>query len=112
MSTRLHAKAEQEAHEGGGEIPSSRTEDLAGITVKGEHLGQSMLAHKLGHHLARELRHRASPRTSRCNQIEVAAATCVGDLHHMLPLALCAVLHVTFIFQIELDAPPRGRAQF
>jgi hypothetical protein len=58
MSTRLHAKTEQEAHQRGGEIPSRRAEDLAGVMVKGEHLGQAMRAQKLGHHLARELRHR------------------------------------------------------
>jgi hypothetical protein len=47
----LHAKTEQEAHERGGEIPSRRAEDLAGVIVKGEHLGQAMRAEKLGHHL-------------------------------------------------------------
>ena len=47
----MHAKTEQEAHERGGEIPSRRAEDLAGVIVKGEHLGQAMLAQKLGHHL-------------------------------------------------------------
>jgi hypothetical protein len=30
----------------------------------------------------------------------------VGDLHHLLPLALRGSLHTPGIFQIELDAPP------
>ena len=47
----LHAKTEQEAHQRGGEIPSRRAADKAGVMVKGEHLGQAMRAHKLGHHL-------------------------------------------------------------
>jgi hypothetical protein len=58
----LHAQAEQEAYERGREIPSRRTADLAGVIVKGEYpvraWGQAMLAHKLGHHLARALRRR------------------------------------------------------
>jgi len=47
----LHAKTEQEAHERGGEIPSRRAADKARVIVKGEHLGQAILAQKLGHYL-------------------------------------------------------------
>jgi hypothetical protein len=46
-----------------------------------------------------------SPRTWRCNQIEVPASTRVGNLHHLL-LAIRISRHTTGIFQIELDAPP------
>src|SRR5258708_20439903 len=43
----LHAKTEQEAHQRGGEIPSLRAADKAGVMVKGEHLRQAIRPHNL-----------------------------------------------------------------
>ncbi len=78
-----HPYTPEEAHQRGGEIPSARATNQAGVVVKGEHAGQAMLAEKLGHHLEE---HRG---------IEIAAhlavqpdrGACideVGNLHHML----------------------------
>ena len=67
---------------------------------------QAMLAEKLGHHLARVLQHRTSLRTSRCNQIEVKAATKLAISTIRLSLAFGISRHEAFIFEVELNAPP------
>ena len=102
---RDHPKAEQEAHQGGREIPSRSTADKAGVIVKGEHAGQAMLAEKLGYHLEERL------------GIEIAAHLAVqpdrgasidevGDLDHMLLLATGISGYTTGVFEVELDFLP------
>src|SRR5712692_5795760 len=50
-----HPHTPEEAHQRGGEIPSGRAANQAGVIVKGEHARQAMLAEKLGHHLEERL---------------------------------------------------------
>jgi hypothetical protein len=102
MSTLLHPNTPQEAHQRRGEIPPARTEDLAGIVIKGEHRGPAMLAQKLGHgreqgfgieitlHLPMQ-----PDRGARIHEI--------GNLHHMLLLAVGISRNTAGIFEIELD---------
>jgi hypothetical protein len=76
------------------------------------HNRQAMLAEKLGYHLARGLQHRASLSTSRCNHIEVKAATKLAISTTRLSLAIGISRHEAFIFEVELNAPPlAGGAQ-
>ncbi len=91
-----HPSTPEEAHQRGGKIPSGRAANQAGIVVKGEHGWQAMLAEKLGHHLEERL------------GIKIAADLVVqpdrgagidevGNLHHMLLLALWISRHEAFI---------------
>ena len=48
---RYPPKTPEKPHQRGGEIPSGRAANQAGVIVKGEHAGQAMLTEKLDHHL-------------------------------------------------------------
>src|SRR5260370_596386 len=101
----LHPKTEQEAHQRGGEIASRRAANKAGVIVKGEHLGQAMLAQKLGHRFQQGFRIEVTPHLT-VQPDRGASVDEVGNLHHMLPLAIGISRHTARIFEVELDFLP------
>jgi len=98
----LHPKTEQEAHQGGREIPSTRTADQAGIIIKGEHARQAMLAEKLSHDLEERLGIELATRLA-MQPDGGASIDEVGNLDDMRPLSFRIGGYATGIFEIELD---------
>jgi hypothetical protein len=98
----LHPKTQQEAYQRRGEIAATRTTDEAGIILKGEQSRPTMLAQKLGYHLQQ----RFGIKLSSDLPMEPDRGACihkVGNLDHMLSLAIWISRHEAFIFEIELD---------
>jgi len=100
MSAGFSPNTQQEAHQRRREIPPARTADKAGIVIKGEHGWQAMLAEKLGHGLQKGFGIEITPhlpiqpdRGARVHEI--------GNLHHMLLLALWISRHEAFILIIS-----------
>src|SRR5215469_6329287 len=82
-----HPHTPEKSHQCGGEIPSGRAADKAGVIVKGEQSRQAMLAQKLGHHLEERLSIELGPDLP----MQPDGGACideVGNLDHMLALAL------------------------
>src|SRR5260370_28662122 len=96
---------QQKAHQCGREITPGRAAHKAGIIIEGEHGRQTLRAEKLGHDFQQgfgiEVRPDLLMQPDRGTSIHK-----VGDLHHMLSLAIWISGHTTRIFEIELDFLP------
>ena len=71
----------------GREIAAAGEASQAGVSIKGEHDRQAVLAEKLGHHARQRASASKRAPTCRCSQMEVPASTRVGHLDDLCPLA-------------------------
>jgi hypothetical protein len=100
-----HSHTPKEPHQCRGEIPSQSTFDKAWVIVKGKHPGQAMFTQKLGHGFQQDFSIEIATHLA-VQPDRGASIDEVGNLHHMLLLALSIGGHTTGVFEIELDFLP------